>query len=148
MTLRKPWSDNNCKAERGHIKIPTLCLRAFSSCLVHKKSPHHRHLRHGHDHADSDETHYFTTTCDSTSIFHITTHAETPHVTSHRAPEALSSQWDYERIVHISHSQGEDLSVRPEREDKGNGIFKWSVCDRCSECCNSAWHPYAESEET
>ena len=59
------------------------------------------------------------------------THAQAPHVTSHITPEAhLPTVWPrvwpsghwlptHEKIVHMSHSQGEDLSVRPQRQGKG-----------------------------
>ena len=49
----KPWSVNNCKVVRGHIKIPALFLFWLKDILDHKKSPHHRHLRHVHDLGDA-----------------------------------------------------------------------------------------------
>ena len=30
----KPWSIQNCKAERGHIKIPALCLFWLKDILI------------------------------------------------------------------------------------------------------------------
>ena len=63
-------------------------LKSVSSCLVHKKSSRHRHLRHVHDLADTQET-LSTTTADSTSR---STNAQARHVT----PEAYCARWDHE----------------------------------------------------
>ena len=68
-------------------------LKTFSSCFVHKKNSRHRHLRHVHDFADTQETHSTTTTADSTSK---STNAQALHVTGHLPPEANSAQCDHE----------------------------------------------------
>ena len=70
-----------------------------SSCLVHKKSSRHRHLRHVHDFADTQETHSTTTTADSTSKF---TNAQALHVTGHLPPEAYSAQWDHDEFGRLA----------------------------------------------
>ena len=92
-----------------------------------------------------------TTSQQQPTVLHSTyTHAQAPHVTSHITPEAHSSQCDHEYgRLDIGSPCTRRLSICPTHREKifpyvlkdkakEKGIFKRTVCDRYSECCNSA----------